>query len=323
MPGFNTHYFFGINTLKHLDDCEVKVCCKQHPQVYALGLQGPDVFFYFVIAGFLDRKNIGSLVHVSKTNEFFTSMFESLSLFDTPSAHRSNPQARETAIAYMAGFLGHYLLDANAHPFIYARTDYNRKDNSYYGRHVFLETDIDHLLLEKYTGKLPSEFKQEKIIKMSKAECRVVTDLLYETYHKTYPAVKAFRPLMQTALHAMPLFCHLLRDKYGRKKAWARKIEEIIFGYPIISPLIASDTLLFCRDPFNLRREQWNNPWDESVISNSTFFELMTVAEQEYLDILNYFTTATSNDAQVYHEPFLEMTGNRSYHSGLDCSIPS
>ena len=48
MPGFTTHYLFGLNTYKHLDDIEIKKHIHENHAAYSLGLQGPDVFFYFL-----------------------------------------------------------------------------------------------------------------------------------------------------------------------------------------------------------------------------------------------------------------------------------
>lgn len=318
MSGFNAHYFFGNNNLQFLEDSDIKTFCKKYPGVFSIGLQGPDIFFYFAIAGFSKGKPLGSLVHVEETNRFFQNMYRGLSIFN------SKPLQKEIAAAYMSGFLGHYMLDTYTHPYIYGRTRYTEDaDAAYYGRHVFLESDIDRLILERYSGLKPSEFYQERTILLSKSECRVITDLLYYTFKKTYPSVKTLRPLIQSSLYTMPLGCRVLHDVTGCKKAWLRKLEEIILGYPLISPLIPSDTLYFFRDPLNLSHKKWSNPWDQTTFSQESYLDLYEKAGREYLDILRELNDLLVKNRPVMSDTLTNCLGNRSYHSGLDCKIPS
>ncbi len=318
ISGFNAHYFFGNNHLQLLDDSNVKDFCIKYPNVFSIGLQGPDIFFYFVIAGFSGGKNLGSLVHVEETDRFFENMYRGLSIFDR------QPAQREIAVAYMSGFLGHYILDANTHPYIYGRTKYTENaDAAYFGRHVFLESDIDRLILERYSGLKPSEFYQERTIRLSKFECRVITDLLYYTFKKTYPSVRTLRAFIQSSLYCMPLGCYVLHDAHGCKKAWLRKLEDIFLGYPLVSPLIPSDTLCFFRDPLNLSHKKWSNPWDQTAVSHESYMDLYDKAGREYLKILHEFNCLLAKNQPTVSDTLLSRLGNRSYHSGLDCRIPS
>ena len=48
MPGFTTHYLFGVNAYKDLKNTPLKKnICGNHA-AYSLGLQGPDLFFYYL-----------------------------------------------------------------------------------------------------------------------------------------------------------------------------------------------------------------------------------------------------------------------------------
>ena len=48
MPGFITHYLFGINTYHTLRNKTLRQDLQQQHAAYSLGLQGPDIFFYFL-----------------------------------------------------------------------------------------------------------------------------------------------------------------------------------------------------------------------------------------------------------------------------------
>lgn len=48
MPGFVTHHIFGINAFHGLPKGNAKDIIRKHNKAYSLGLQGPDLFFYFL-----------------------------------------------------------------------------------------------------------------------------------------------------------------------------------------------------------------------------------------------------------------------------------
>lgn len=312
MPGFNTHYFFGKQNLEAMEKNEVTECCKKYSSAFSLGLQGPDLFFYFAAAGFCRGKNLGSLLHVEDTGLFFHNMYKYLRKY-------APKKEREICIAYLAGFLGHYSLDCRVHPFIYARTDYDKKDNQYFGRHVFLETDIDVLLLQQFAGSRPSEFSQYKAIYLGPAKAKALSKMLHYAVCKTYGRALSSRMQMYLALRIMPLGCFLLHDKSGRKKAWIRKMETFVPGYPILSPLVPSDTLLFTRDPFNLHQDKWQNPWDPDDVSHLSFFDLYEKAGIDYRQQLYTLNRALVDNSPWAKKAFFQTVGNLSYHSGLDC----
>ena len=51
MPGFVTHYVFGLKAVKIFDSSTVLAdYINEHRQVYDMGLQGPDMFFYYYLS---------------------------------------------------------------------------------------------------------------------------------------------------------------------------------------------------------------------------------------------------------------------------------
>ena len=72
MPGFTTHYLFGVQMYHQLSDYKIKTLIKKNLGPYRFGLQGPDLFFYnpFHILG-SEERNIGKLMHETNVNKFF------------------------------------------------------------------------------------------------------------------------------------------------------------------------------------------------------------------------------------------------------------
>ena len=56
MPGFATHYLFGVDAYKELTSRKISVHIARHHHAYALGLQGPDIFFYYLPSYLLHKE---------------------------------------------------------------------------------------------------------------------------------------------------------------------------------------------------------------------------------------------------------------------------
>ena len=48
MPGFTTHYIFGMKAYNDLPNNQLKRIIAKYRWLYQLGLQGPDMFFYYI-----------------------------------------------------------------------------------------------------------------------------------------------------------------------------------------------------------------------------------------------------------------------------------
>ncbi len=333
MPGFTTHYLFGQQTYQKLHTSDLKQIIQKHHTAFALGLQGPDIFFYDLSSLVTGQKNPGSIAHTANTGDFFMYLLESPEIFHTRRTCRGqvSPNPDETkkeleiAHAYILGFIGHYLLDTACHPYIYAISHYTSHPKGYMGHHIRLETDIDTTLLWFYQRRLPSEFRQDESIALSKEQLQVIAFLLCFTFSKAYPNLHLTRWRIIQAIRSMQKGTRLLYDPTGHKKALIRRIESIVPGYPILSPLVPSDMLVFHKDPCNSKHIPWQNPWNAEQVSIESFFDLFEKAQSEYSRILNdladFFAEEHSKEETKKMLSLLRSSlGSRSYHSGLELS---
>lgn len=321
MPGFVTHYIFGRETYHKLKLTQQKRNLYDNRAAYGLGLQGPDLFFYYLPSYVLHGHNIGALAHTSETNAFFRGLLQSYTSF-------SSKTDRDIAEAYLTGFLGHYLLDTTCHPYIYAASHYQGKAKDYFSHHAYLEMDIDTALLDLKLHRKPCEFFMEQTFSLTRRQKRVIADMLYHAYHYAFPKLRVGKCTMWLSIYSIRLAMRLLRDHTGQKKVLLRLLEKHLLGYPIFSPLIVSDTLFFRTDPFNMRHALWHNPWDKTHSSRESFFDLYEKAMIRYLTMTEELhqllhTTSGSPQHTALLRKFLTEYGNLSFHSGLDVSIPS
>lgn len=306
MPGLSTHYLFGVGTFKYIREKKLYGMVQNHPPVYALGQQGPDVLFYYPK---LHGGNIGSLMHKERTAVFFYSMLHYIE------NHSKSTREKEILIVYVAGFLGHYVLDRIFHPYVYS---YALKHNGIIkqnSRHFRLETEVDAYLL-KATKKIePCFFKGSKTLALSPEEQKAVIGLLQYATMSTYGIMLSKRKLKITMFN-MRVVHAFLRDKRGTKKRMLISLEYRILGCPLISNLIPErNEPKDKKDLLNLLREKWYNPYEKDTFSTKSVPDMLRDARREYIDILRELD-------KLFEEPsrnkssFISHIGNYSYHTG-------
>lgn len=320
MPGFTTHYLFGVETCHRLGASPLRRELMENHTAFGLGLQGPDIFFYDLPSYVIYKNNIGSAAHTTDTGKFLFFLLQSRFLFP-------KGKKRQIAESYIAGFIGHYLLDTTCHPYVYDRSKSCSDSATAFAPHVYLETDIDTAFLRHYKKMLPSEFYQERTIALSQTGHFVIAKILHYCYSNVYPNLHVSFQTTLRATYFMPLAAGLLHDNTGRKKALARKCEGLLLGHPYFSALIPSDFLQFSADPLNQAHRPWKNPWNENAVSTASFPALFSSASRRYAGYLKRLDELFSckNEAvlPILEGKLLADLGNKSYHSGMDCRIPS
>lgn len=122
MPDIVVHMSFGAEVLG-------RVGIDVDRDIYDLGLLGPDpyLFYHFYIPPFRHRVNrYSSEMHRRHTGDFLTELIK-------------RTRFSREAFSYASGFLCHYALDSNTHPYI------NRKAKNRFSIHMAIEHKLDNL----------------------------------------------------------------------------------------------------------------------------------------------------------------------------------
>lgn len=316
MPGFTTHYLFGIDAYKEINDKRIKKNLYHNHSAFALGLQGPDVFFYYLPSYLLHKENLGALAHDTDTGAFFAYLLESRKQFI------GKPRLLAVADAYITGFIGHYTLDCTVHPYVYAFTSYDpahpKKNTEYFGQHAYFETELDCELLACKKGLSPSHFHQNSTIAMSRKQRRVISQMLCYAYNNTYPGIGASKRQIASATRWMQLGTRAVNDPSGQKKVLVRFIEGLALGRPFVSAMLPSDRYRFVPDAMNFAHKKWIHPWTKES-SNESFLNLYQKALSLYSKRIDEFYSLIRDkgaDTGKEHK-FLDSYGNCSFLSGL------
>ena len=112
MPAYCTHYIFACELLPALTEL---AGFDLNRDAVMLGTQGPDVFFFHRIAPWMpgrSQRKIGSRLHRAKPGDILDAMAEYCTRCSTE---------KNIARSYAYGFILHYALDRQCHPFVYAK----------------------------------------------------------------------------------------------------------------------------------------------------------------------------------------------------------
>ena len=325
MPGFTTHYILGMKVLSDFAPEGFRNVLLRHRFIYQLGLQGPDIFFYnFPLARHRRHRNIGVFMHEAHIERFFRSLLLHISALD-------DVLMQEEAVAYAAGYIGHYVGDSEIHPYVYARIGYNPKikgsaKSLTQSLHCQLENDIDAILLEQYKNKKPSEFNQSATILLTPSERRFLSRFLSEVINEAYyPALYdrsyfVSPSVVARSILATQIGCRTLSDPRESKKRKISRIEALLRRSPVISNKLVTDSISDMKWALNSGHESWANPWDRSLVSTQSFSDLFSQSLSKLHDCFEQFSLLLSQPrpwSETDIRPLLNALGNYSLHSGL------
>ena len=159
MPTTYAHDLFGKLVSQRLDK-KAQEMLNKHKNQFAIGLHGPDILFY-VHPFCTNRVNrVGYTMHQQTAEEFFK---KGRALYQ---------QTKDEALlAYLSGFVCHFMLDSSCHPFIGKYIDKTGAP------HDEIETEFDRALMEQ-TGKNPFRYHPACVIHGERESIRVISSVL-------------------------------------------------------------------------------------------------------------------------------------------------
>lgn len=180
MADFVSHHLFGEQALT-VFPAAVQQIAASHPACFRWGCQGPDPLFYRKIAFGSPLHKLGNRMHSENADGLFAALAEGV--------QRLSGEAHEIAAAYFFGFLCHYALDSEIHPYVYCRQEQIRSADAKLSAsavHCQIESDIDYLLYAQARRAPVTEFEPEDFYKLGAEEKAVLAVLLHAVLHKVY-----------------------------------------------------------------------------------------------------------------------------------------
>ena len=290
MPGFITHYICGQAILNTVSP-DAKNTIQQHQQLYNIGTQGPDIFFYY-IPGLLKKRSrdIGTQMHKHHFGAFIGHMIDSLI---------ASPESERPALmAYISGFLTHYALDASAHPYVYSKTGVRQKGDTakaikYSVNHRKFETAIDVLMLDLMSSKQPSDYKLWELINVEEAPAQIASDAMSAAIHASHQRYISPKEVYRAMVYMINI-TWVIQSRKGRRKRFMELIENLTIGEALLTSIVHMQEVTSGVDYMNIAHSPWGLPGTEA--RTESFVEL--------------YGNAVSNGAQMIDSLWGYIQGN-------------
>lgn len=312
MPGLITNYLFGERAYQSLSPNYLKEIIRKNPNAYHMGLQGPDIFFYYLNPYMRKRKNnICNILHEKNTGAFFDNLLEYTVVLET--------EDREICLAYIAGFLCHYALDTHTHPYLYARmqqdlNDYpERRYEAFYYRRI--ETFMDTLLLKRLNHMEPSQLNLEALVSLTKKERRNISDCLLYAIRTTYH-YRLSRKTLLKVISSVRRTCIFLQTNPQMRQRLVRFIENHLKLSSSKTCFIYPEYQGDPEDYLNENRRTWYTG-EQRIPHSETFFELLNDANIFSNQILESFDDYLAWNGSREH--LIQTIGSLSYYTGESC----
>lgn len=313
MPGLITHYICGHTVLSGLDN-EQQTIIKKHINAFNIGTQGPDFIFYYV-PGMIPKntRGLGQLMHNENVGLFISNLLQEANKV-------KNKLEREVAFSYVSGYLTHYALDANTHPYIYYNVGFALKGKPYSLKnglnHRKFENSIDHLLLEVTRSSEAAQEKIWRLIKTDEHKTDVITRLLSNAIYKTYGRRVSQRTLF-VALSSMTYVNKFMELKNAGSKKLLTLIDNSDLDEDKIEELTKIQKNLGEIDYLNINNKIWHSPWDLNDEHTSSFTEMYNVSLVESSEMITAFYLYLKQKANL--DEVMSLVKNRSLKHGADC----
>lgn len=309
MPAFSTHYIF-LEEMK--DRIEKEFDIKLNYRVAGVGTQGPDIFLFHrlwpPVTIYKALFGTASLLHKSNPDALFEAFAEYL----------KNSKHKEIAQSYIYGFILHYALDRNCHPYVYAFqnqiTSENKKIHPL-AAHNVVEHAVDTYLLYHRDGIYPpSLFNPDETFTDDETELEEIAELMHFALLKCHGKDVAKSEIIKAITDTAKLQS-TLSDKKGNATRLAHIIETPlgpVSGYFKLSASIKPRDLEIADKYANIRHREWTSPYSNTV-STKSFEELFEEAKPDAIELIRGFNEICEGKKSGY-----EVTKNISFLTGME-----
>ncbi len=312
MPGLVTHFIFGYSVLNKLDENDKQTINKHH-EIFNIGTQGPDLFFYY-LPGLVKKqtKQLGLIMHKQNINKFFYAILKEMDKLEGVE--------REIAFSYIAGYLTHYALDYSTHKYIYYKTGFRQKgnfmkSNKYSLLHKKLETNIDIMLYKVLSEETNLRRETWKLLNADKKDAETIMKVMSSAIENVYGRYIKPQEIKNAILYMKNITKYL-----GGKEDSNRKFHRLKSDLTITQNEIEEIKKLQDKigvDYFNLSNRQWCNPCDIKEKHTESFIDLYVKGEKNGVKIITALFDFCNHKKTI--EETMQVIGNFSMATGMDC----
>lgn len=212
MPGFYTHARFGEKVLEEINP-KVKKVIEKYPDLFYIGLQGSDILFYYKAYKSNSVSKTGYAQH-DKPGEVF---------FEPARKIIANAKNKEAAFSYAAGFICHFTLDSQCHPYIGTVEEKTRLS------HAEIETEEERYLMIEDGKDYLRHVEADKV---------VINDENAEVISWFFPEIE--KEEVKTSLKYVKIFSHMFCAPGKVKRSVVRFALKLAGKYESMNGMIVN-----------------------------------------------------------------------------------
>lgn len=277
MPALITHHLFGEESIDRLP--QGVIASDEERIAFILGNQGPDPFFFHMLTPRVsDCTLLAQVMHRSRMSRQFSCLRDGVS--------HLQPRDANLGRAFALGLLSHYVLDRNAHPFVYEQqfgiveSDLDLEDSGSQV-HAVLESDLDVLMLQlKRDGATVDDYPPAGEIVTTDRINRVAGVLMSYVAGRVY-GIDIPAGEYGAAVSDMQLLYRTIEPAGSAKTRAIALVEGIVHDYSLLDGLAHRVTTELPERTGNLVHLTWKNPFTDEV-SNESFPEVFDRALVDY-----------------------------------------
>ena len=213
---------------------------------------------------------LGNRMHSEKTDELFAALSRAV--------RDLSGDAQEIAAAYFYGFVCHYALDSEIHPYVYCRQVQFCTENpklSASAVHSRIESDIDYLLYERACHRPITEFDPEERYQLSPVEQAVLSVMLHAVLKTVYGADVSTHELRRSFAEMTSWESFLYSESRAVYRG-AKKAEALLGRGALLTGHMKLERPMW--DALNLAHQPWHNLWKPDEIRTDSVPELFGLA---------------------------------------------
>ena len=277
MPALITHHLFGEESIDRLP--QGVITSDEERIAFILGNQGPDPFFFHMLTPRIsDCMSLAQVMHRSRMSRQFSCLRDGVSYLQ--------PRDANLGRAFALGLLSHYVLDRNAHPFVYEQQfgiveSDPELEASGSQVHAVLESDLDVLMLQlKRDGATVEDYPPAGEIVTTDRINRVAGVLMSYVAGRVY-GIDIPVGEYGGAVADMQLLYRTIEPAGSAKTRAIALLEGLVHDYSLLDGLAHRVTTELPERAGNLGHLAWKSPFTDEV-STESFPEVFDRALLDY-----------------------------------------
>lgn len=296
MPALITHNLFGAESVDRLPDGIVTT--DEERIAFLIANQGPDPFFFHVrTPRFRDCMKFGQRMHAARISRQFAALRDGV--------ERLPKRDAGVGRAFALGMLSHYVLDRNAHPFVYRQQwDIQRMDPDL-GQagsqvHAVIESDLDVLMLQrKRDGATCADYPPVDALVTTDRVNMVAGALMSFTARSVY-GLDVGPAEYGGAVADMRLVYRIVEPAGSARARALGLLEGFVSDYSLLASLAHRVTADEPSAAGNMAHIAWENPFTQEK-STESFPEVFERALDDYARAAGMFIEVGDMEAVTAH----------------------